>query len=45
MMHSDDMKRENSKKKKAAAMKQSCEKSGWVPISMRDDWKTIYGEQ
>lgn len=45
MVLCDDMKRENGNTKKAAAMKQSCEKSGWVPISMRDDWKTIYGEQ
>ena len=45
MVLCDDMKRENGNPKKAAAMKQSCEKSGWVPISMRDDWKTIYGEQ
>ncbi len=45
MVLCDDMKRENGNPKKAAAMKQSCEKSGWVPISMRDDWKTIYGGQ
>ena len=45
MVLCDDMKRENGNPKKAAAMKQSCEKSGWIPISMRDDWKTIYGEQ
>ena len=45
MVLCDDMKRENGNPKKAAAMKQSCEKSGWIPISMRDDWQTIYGEQ
>ena len=25
-------------------MKANCDKFGWVPISMKDDWKTIYGE-
>ena len=25
-------------------MKENCDRFGWVPISMKDDWKTIYGE-
>jgi hypothetical protein len=42
MLLCDDMKRENGNMKKAAAMKKECEAYGWIPISMRDDWKTIY---
>ena len=45
MVLCDDMKRKNGNPKKANDLKQACEKSGWIPISMRDDWKTIYGEQ
>ena len=29
---------------KAAKMRALCEKNGWIPVSMQDDWKTIYGE-
>ena len=25
-------------------MRQNCKKYGWIPVSMRDDWKTIYGD-
>ena len=42
MLVCDDMKRENGNPKKAAEMKEECKKFGWTPISMRDDWKTIY---
>ena len=42
MLLCDDTKRENGNMKKAAAMKKECEAYGWIPISMRDDWKTIY---
>jgi hypothetical protein len=42
MLVCDDMKRENGNPKKAAEMKKECEKYGWIPVSMRDDWKVIY---
>ena len=41
----DDLKRENGDMKKADDLKKSSERNGWIPISMRDDWKTIYGEK
>ena len=41
----DDLQRELGSRDKAESMRKSCEKYGWTPISMRDDWKTIYGEQ
>ena len=25
-------------------MRESCEKNGWTAVSMKDDWKTIYGD-
>ncbi len=40
----DDTERELGNLKKADAMKTACLKNGWVPVSMRDDFKTIYGE-
>ena len=42
MIVCDDMKREKGNAKKSAEMKEECRKYGWTPISMRDDWKTIY---
>ena len=44
MVCCDDTTRERGNEKKANEMKANCEKFGWVPISMKDDWKTIYGE-
>lgn len=40
----DDTERENGNPTKAASIKERCSESGWLTISMRDDWKTIYGE-
>ncbi|MBQ7593588.1 MAG: haloacid dehalogenase-like hydrolase [Synergistaceae bacterium] len=40
----DDETRDYGNAKKAQGYKSTCEKFGWVPISMRDDWKTIYGD-
>ncbi len=40
----DDTERENGNPEKAEKMRQSCEEHGWIPISMKNDWKTIYGE-
>jgi len=44
MLLCDDLVREYGNAKKAGAMLASCRKYGWIPVSMRDDWKTIYGE-
>lgn len=39
----DDTKREIGNPDKAANCKADCEKNGWVPVSMKDEWWTIYG--
>ena len=44
MLCCDDLERENGNIKKADSMRKSCEENGWTAISMKDDWKTIYGE-
>ena len=44
MLCCDDVERENGNPEKAAKMRALCEANGWVPVSMRDDWKTIYGD-
>ncbi len=40
----DDLVRENGNEKKAKSMYEDCEKNGYTPISMANDWKTIYGD-
>ena len=40
----DDLVRENGNLEKAEKMRKSCEENGWTAVSMKDDWKTIYGE-
>ena len=40
----DDLERENGKEKKATEMLEDCQKNGYVPVSMKNDWKTIYGD-
>ena len=40
----DDTEREFGKPVSAEKMLKNCEKNGWIPISMRDDWRTIYGD-
>ena len=40
----DDLERELGNLKKADKCKKMAENNGWTSISMRDDWKTIYGE-
>ncbi len=40
----DDTERENGNPEKAERMRQSCEEHGWIAISMKNDWKTIYGD-
>ena len=44
MLLCDDLVREYGNMKKAEHMLQNSRKYGWIPVSMRDDWKTIYGE-
>ena len=44
MLLCDDIERENGDLAKAEKFKAQCEKNGWVPVSMKNDWKTIYGE-
>jgi hypothetical protein len=43
MLCCDDTERENGNVEKAAKMVKTCEENGWIPISMKNDWKTIYG--
>ena len=44
MLCCDDTVRENGSESKAEKMVQICEENGWVPVSMKNDWTTIYGE-
>lgn len=44
MVCCDDIERENGNITRADSMKHDCEINNWQPISMRDDWVTIYGE-
>ncbi|MCR5782969.1 MAG: haloacid dehalogenase-like hydrolase [Clostridia bacterium] len=44
MLCCDDTVRENGNEEKADKMKSLCEEYDWIPVSMRDDWTTIYGD-
>ena len=44
MICCDDLERENGNVEKADQMEQLCQQYGWIPVSMKNDWKTIYGE-
>ena len=44
MISCDDLEREYGNMDKAEKMRADSAKYGWVSISMRDDWKTIYGD-
>ena len=44
MLLCDDLVREHGNMDKADAMKQMCDECGFEPISMRDDFATIYGD-
>ncbi len=44
MLCCDDVERENGNVAKADKMYALCEEFDWVPISMKNDWTTIYGE-
>ncbi len=45
MLCCDDTERENGNVEKAEKMKKSCEENGWTAVSMKNDWKTIYGDK
>ena len=45
MLCCDDTVRENGNEEKAQKMFEACEKNGWIPISMKNDWTTIYGDE
>lgn len=44
MLCCDDLVRENGSEKKADRMYELCQEFDWVPISMKNDWTTIYGD-
>ena len=43
MLCCDDTERENGNLEKANDMYGLCTKNNWVPVSMKNDWNTIYG--
>ena len=43
MVLNDDLIRERGNQVSANKMKELCDKNNWIPISMKNDWKTIYG--
>ena len=44
MLCCDDTERENGSDSKAQKMFELCEEFDWVPVSMKNDWTTIYGD-
>ncbi len=44
MLCCDDLEREDGNLEKAEAVRQLSVENGWIPVSMKDDWKTIYGD-
>jgi len=44
MLCCDDTERENGNEEKAQKMEDLCAEFDWVPISMKNDWTTIYGD-
>ena len=44
MLCCDDTERENGNQAKADKMFALCEEFDWVPVSMKNDWTTIYGD-
>ena len=39
----DDTEDDRGNEAVADVMRNVCEETGWTPVSMRDDWKTVYG--
>ena len=44
MVLCDDLTRERGNEVQAEQMKKNCDINDWIPISMRNDWTTIYGD-
>ena len=44
MLCCDDTVRENGNLSKAQSMVDLCTEHGWIPVSMKNDWTTIYGD-
>ena len=44
MLCCDDLEREDGNLEKAEKVRKLSEENGWIPVSMKDDWKTIYGD-
>ena len=44
MLCCDDLVRENGNQKKADDMYSLCAQNNWIPVSMKNDWTTIYGD-
>ena len=40
----DDLACENGSESKAKSMFEDCQKNGYTPVSIANDWKTIYGD-
>ncbi|MCR5731945.1 MAG: haloacid dehalogenase-like hydrolase [Sphaerochaetaceae bacterium] len=45
MLCCDDLVRENGKLSSAEKMLKLSNQNGWIPVSMKNDWKTIYGDK
>ena len=45
MLAADDLERENGSAGKAEKMINICKENGWIAVSMKNDWKTIYGDK
>ncbi len=45
MLCCDDTERENGNVEKADKMYDLCDENGWTPVSMKNDWTTIYGDK
>ena len=44
MLLCDDTEREYGNLAKARKVRDACGPNGWIPVSMKDDWTTIYGD-
>ncbi|MBQ6124883.1 MAG: hypothetical protein IJL13_05725, partial [Spirochaetales bacterium] len=44
MLCCDDTVRENGNVEKANSMYDLCAQNNWIPVSMKNDWTTIYGD-
>jgi len=44
MLCCDDTERENGNIEKADKMYSLCDENGWIAVSMKNDWTTIYGD-